>query len=74
MILSKGVAEMGAQEQYVVDPRGRKTAVILSLKRYRELMEDLHDLAVVAERRKERAISLEEMKRRSSNHLRRRSG
>jgi hypothetical protein len=48
--------------------------VILSLKRYRELMEDLHDLAVVAERRKERAISLEEMKRRSSNHLRRRSG
>ncbi len=55
---------MAAQEHYVVDPKGRKTAVILSLKRYRELMEDLHDLAVVAERRKERAISLEEMKRR----------
>jgi PHD/YefM family antitoxin component YafN of YafNO toxin-antitoxin module len=55
---------MGAQEQYVVDPQGRKTAVILPLKRYRELMEDLHDLAMVAERRKERAISLEEMKRR----------
>ena len=55
---------MGAQEQYVVNPSGRKTAVILSLKRYQELMEDLHDLAVVAERRKERAISLEEMKRR----------
>jgi PHD/YefM family antitoxin component YafN of YafNO toxin-antitoxin module len=55
---------MDAQERYVVDPRGRKTAVILSLKRYRELLEDLHDLAVVAERRKERAIRLEEMKRR----------
>jgi PHD/YefM family antitoxin component YafN of YafNO toxin-antitoxin module len=55
---------MAAHEQYVVDPKGRKTAVILSLKRYRELMEDLHDLAVVAERRKERTISLEEMKRR----------
>jgi PHD/YefM family antitoxin component YafN of YafNO toxin-antitoxin module len=55
---------MGAQEQYVVDPQGRKTAVILPLKRYRELMEDLHDLAMVAERRNERAISLEEMKRR----------
>lgn len=52
------------QEQYVVDPKGKKTAVILSLKRYRELMEDLHDLAVVAERRKERSISLQEMKRR----------
>ena len=48
----------------MVDPKGKKTAVILSLKRYRELMEDLHDLAVVAERRKERSMSLEEMKRR----------
>jgi PHD/YefM family antitoxin component YafN of YafNO toxin-antitoxin module len=52
------------QEQYVVDPNGKKTAVILSLQRYQELMEDLHDLAMVAERRKERSISLEEMKRR----------
>jgi PHD/YefM family antitoxin component YafN of YafNO toxin-antitoxin module len=55
---------MGAQEQYVVDPKGKKTAVILSLKRYRELMEDLHDLVTVAERRNERSISLDEMKRR----------
>jgi hypothetical protein len=51
-------------EQYVVDPSGKTTAVILSLKRYQKLMEDLHDLAVVAERRKERTISLDEMKRR----------
>ena len=55
---------MAAQEQYVVDAEGKKTAVILSLKRYRELMEDLHDLATVAERRNERGISLETMKRR----------
>jgi PHD/YefM family antitoxin component YafN of YafNO toxin-antitoxin module len=55
---------MAAQEQFVVDTNGRKTGVILSLKRYQELMEDLHDLAVVAERRAERPISLEEMKRR----------
>ncbi len=55
---------MAAQEQFVVDPNGKKTAVILSLKRYRELMEDLHDLAVVAERRDERPIDLAEMKRR----------
>jgi PHD/YefM family antitoxin component YafN of YafNO toxin-antitoxin module len=52
------------QERYVVDPKGKKTAIILSLKRYRELMEDLHDPAVVAERRKERSVSLEQMKRR----------
>jgi PHD/YefM family antitoxin component YafN of YafNO toxin-antitoxin module len=48
---------MTAQEQYVVGVDGKKTAVILSLKRYHALMEDLHDLAVVAERRKERAIT-----------------
>jgi len=52
------------QEQYVVDPKGKKLSVILSLKRYQQLMEDLHDLAVVAERRDEEPISLEEMKRR----------
>ncbi len=55
---------MAAQEQFVVDTNGKKTGVILSLKRYQELMENLHDLAVVAERRGERPISLEEMKRR----------
>ena len=55
---------MVAQEQFVVDTNGRKTGVILSLKRYQELIEDLHDLAVVAERRAERPISLEQMKRR----------
>ncbi len=55
---------MGAQEQFVVDADGKKTAVILSLKRYRQLIEDLHDLAVVAERRDEGPISVDEMKRR----------
>ena len=52
------------QEQYVINPAGRKTAVILSLKQYQRLKEDIHDLAVVAERRMERPISLEEMRRR----------
>ena len=52
------------QEQYVVDTNGKKMGVILSLKHYQQLMEDLHDLAVVAERRDEKPISLEEMKRR----------
>ncbi len=52
------------QEQYVVDAKGSRTAIILSLERYEQLMEDLHDLAIVAERREEEPISLEEMKRR----------
>ncbi len=50
--------------QYVTDPQGRKKGVILSLKRYQQLLEDLHDLAVVAERREEKPISLEVMRRR----------
>ena len=53
-----------SQEQYVIDAKGRRRAVILSLKRHARLMEDLHDLAVVAERREEEPISLNEMKRR----------
>lgn len=52
------------KERYVVDPTGRKTDVIVSVKWYQRLLEDLHDLAIVAERREEQPISLEEMKRR----------
>ena len=52
------------QEQYVVDSKGKKTAVVLSLKRYEQLLEDLHDLAAVAERRDEKAISMTKMTRR----------
>jgi PHD/YefM family antitoxin component YafN of YafNO toxin-antitoxin module len=55
---------MATNEQYVVDSEGRKTAVLLSLEQYEKLMEDLHDLAVVAERREEESISLPELKRR----------
>jgi hypothetical protein len=52
------------REQHLVDIDGNKTAVLLSLKQYQRLLEDLHDLAVVAERREEQPISLEEMRRR----------
>ena len=55
---------MAVSEQYLVDSEGRRTAVLLSLEQYEKLMEDLHDLAVVAERREEKAISLQELKRR----------
>ena len=55
---------MAAEEHYVVDAKGRKTAVLLSLEQYERLLEDLHDLAKVAERRDEKTISLDELKRR----------
>lgn len=53
-----------AQAQYVIDEKGKKTAVLLSLSDYEKLIEDLHDLAVVAQRKEEKPISLAELKRR----------
>jgi PHD/YefM family antitoxin component YafN of YafNO toxin-antitoxin module len=52
------------QEQYVVDSNGTKTAVILTIEQYEQLLEDLHDLAIVAERRSEQPIGLATMKAR----------
>ncbi len=47
--------------QYVTNQAGEKTAVILPINEFEELLEDLQDLAVVAERRDEPAISHEEL-------------
>jgi len=55
---------MTAVEQYVVDEDGNKVAVILPFKEYQHLKEDLHDLAIVAERRDEGTMSLAELKKR----------
>ncbi len=53
-----------SQAQYVVNEKGRKTGVLLSVKQYQKLLEDLHDLAVIAERKNEKPVPLEETKRR----------
>ena len=54
--------------QYVVDAQGKRKGVILPVAQYRRLLEDLHDLAVVAERRKEEPVTTTEMKRRLKAH------
>jgi len=54
----------GTKEQYIVDEKGQRIAVILPLEEYEQLQEDLHDLAVVAERREEPTVSLAELKKR----------
>ncbi len=48
-------------EQYVIDSDGKKTGVILALSHYERLLEDLHDLAVVTERREEDTLTLEDL-------------
>ena len=49
---------------YIVDGKGKKTAVILPIERYEELLEDLEDLAVMASRDGEPNIPWEEVKKR----------
>ena len=39
--------------RYIVTPNGEKTSVVLSIKEYNELLEDLADLAIIAERKNE---------------------
>ncbi len=47
--------------QYVTNQAGEKTAVILPIGEFEELLEDLQDLGAVAERRDEGSISHEEL-------------
>ena len=53
--------------QYVTNQAGEKTAVIVPLNEFEQLLEDLEDLAAVAERRHEPTVShfelLAELKR-----------
>jgi hypothetical protein len=53
-----------ARRGFIVDARGRRSAVILPIREYERLLEDLHDLAVVAERKREVPVELAELKRR----------
>ncbi len=50
-------------EQYVIDNKGQKKAIILPINKYKELLEDIHDLTIIAERRDEPTISFEELKK-----------
>ena len=50
--------------RYVVDERGQRKSVVLSMCEYRELMDDLADLALIAERNDEPAEPLEAVKKR----------
>ena len=47
--------------QFVTNSAGEKTAVIVPLTDYQELLEDLSDLAAIAERRDEPTMSHDEV-------------
>ena len=50
---------MGAQPQFITNADGEKISVILPLADYQELLDDLEDLAAIAERRDEATIPFE---------------
>ncbi len=52
----KSIREL--QAQYITDETGKKTAVILPIEEFEELLEDLDDLAVIAERRDEETVAM----------------
>jgi len=54
---------MSHQVQYLTNDKGRKQAVVLPIEEYERLLEDLDDLAVIAERRGEGTVSHAEIKR-----------
>ena len=47
---------------YVMDEKGRKVAVQIDLKQYRELWEDIEDVLVSRARRHEKRIPLDKVK------------
>jgi len=53
------VTEMNLR--YVTDKKGKKKEVILSIKDFENLLEDLEDLAVAAERRDEETVNHEDI-------------
>ncbi len=50
--------------KYLIDENGQKTAVVIPVEEYEELLEDIHDLAVIAERKDESTTSFNELKKR----------
>ncbi len=55
---------MTIANEYVISGEGKKKAVLIPWDEYQELIEDLHDLRVIAERKEEEAMSLDELKKR----------
>ncbi|HEX8161880.1 MAG TPA: hypothetical protein VF538_08415 [Pyrinomonadaceae bacterium] len=53
--------KLEAEVQYVTNQDGEKTAVIVPFGEFQDLLEDIEDLAAVAERRDEPTISHEEL-------------
>jgi PHD/YefM family antitoxin component YafN of YafNO toxin-antitoxin module len=52
-----------SKHRYIVDENGKRVSVVLPVEEYEELMEDVADLAAIAERRNEETIDHAELVR-----------
>ena len=52
------------KRRYLVDEDGRKESVVLSVEDYEELMEDIKDLALIADRKNEPIEPFDVLKKR----------
>ena len=50
------------QVQYITNDTGKRSAVVIPIEQFNQLLEDISDLAVMAERREEPAISHNQLK------------
>ncbi|MDR3554027.1 MAG: hypothetical protein P4L55_04675 [Syntrophobacteraceae bacterium] len=59
-IAERIMAERNLNPQYVLDKEGKKAFVVLPVDEYESLLEDIQDLSVLAERRDEPKLSLDD--------------
>ncbi len=64
MLVKRSSKTTPTKGRYVTNRAGKRTGVVLSLRRYSQLMEDLHDLAIAAERRQEGSVGADAIRKR----------
>ena len=52
-----------AKIEYITDANGNKISVIIPVKKYEEILEDINDLLAFAERQNETTISFDQLKK-----------
>ena len=55
---TKNVRTIKNRISFITNGNGKRTSVVLPIKKYEKLLEDLHDLAIVAERKNEKSMKL----------------
>jgi PHD/YefM family antitoxin component YafN of YafNO toxin-antitoxin module len=51
---------MNLHPQYITDDHGKKVSVIISMQEFESMLEDIEDLAIIAERKNEKTTSHED--------------